>query len=209
MPFSLSPLYVIVDDDATRAAGWTVRELARAFLAGGARVLQIRAKSIPSGALLDICDAVVAEASIPAATVIVNDRADLARISGAAGVHVGQEDLPPAAVRAAFGQQLAVGLSTHSRAQVDEAIGQPIDYLAVGPVFGTTSKAGADPAVGLDLVRYAASIAPVPVVAIGGITLDRAREVIEAGASSVAVIADLLRGGNPERRVREYLNRLA
>jgi thiamine-phosphate pyrophosphorylase len=209
MAFPLSPLYVIADDDAARASGWTLRDLVHAFLAGGARVVQVRAKSIASGALLDICDAVVAEAKVGGATAIINDRADLARMCGAAGVHLGQSDLPPAAVRAAFGQRLAIGFSTHSRAQVDAAIGQPIDYLAVGPVFGTTSKAGADPAVGLELVRYAASVACVPVVAIGGITLDRAAEVIEAGATSVALIADLLTGGDPERRVREYLDRLA
>jgi thiamine-phosphate pyrophosphorylase len=231
---TLPPLYCIADADIARAAGWTVPALARAFLAGGARLLQVRAKSAGSAELLALCDEVAADARAAGATVIVNDRADVARLSGAAGVHVGQDDLRPAAARAAAGEGLLVVLSTHNQRQVDEALGEPIDYLAVGPVFGTTSKAAADPAVGLDLVRHAATArgaapassvgrlrpAPsplgsgssrirVPVVAIGGITLERAPEVIAAGASSVAVISDLLAGGDPERRVREYLARLA
>jgi thiamine-phosphate pyrophosphorylase len=228
MQFPLSPLYAIVDDDAARAARWTVPDLARAFMAGGARLLQVRAKSVPSGALLEMCENVVAEARARGVTVVVNDRADIARLSGAAGVHVGQDDLPVAAVRSVLGGHLVVGLSTHSRAQVDAALTEDIDYLAVGPVFGTTSKAGADPAVGLELVRYAEAACAgrgtvgaerarpgharrdrMPIVAIGGITLERARDVIDAGAASVAVISDLLNGGNPERRVREYLARLA
>jgi thiamine-phosphate pyrophosphorylase len=213
---TLPRLYAIVDADAARAAGWAVPDLARAFLAGGARLLQVRAKTLASGAFLEACDAVVAEARAFGATVIVNDRADIARLAGAAGVHVGQDDLPVAAARAVLGDGV-VGLSTHRPAQVEAALVEPIDYLAVGPVFGTTSKAAANPEVGLDLVRYAASAAlaraeageALPVVAIGGITLDRARAVIDAGAASVAVISDLLAGGNPEARVRQYLARLA
>jgi thiamine-phosphate pyrophosphorylase len=168
---------------------------------------------MPSGLLLEVCDAVVAAANACGATVIINDRADLARISGAAGVHLGQEDVPPSAVRAAFGTRLTIGFSTHSRTQVDAALAQPIDYLAVGPVFGTTSKAGADPAVGLDLVRYAVSAVrsqstghrPIPVVAIGGITVERVPEVLAAGAAAVAIISGLLTGGDPVARARAFL----
>ena len=152
------------------------------------------------------------------ADVIVNDRADVARMADAAGVHVGQEDLEPSAVRRVVGAAAIVGLSTHTIEQIERARREPITYLAVGPVFGTASKDTGYEAVGLDLVSEAvrSSSGPggvngdrIPVVAIGGITLDRAPSVVSAGASSVAVISDLLVGGNPQARVREYLARLA
>ena len=147
----------------------------------------------------------------------MNDRADLARLAGAAGVHVGQEDLPPAAVRAIVGREAIVGLSTHTLDQVRTAMGEPVDYLAVGPVFGTATKETGYAAVHLDMVRDAARAAGEvgahdaarPIVAIGGITLERARAVIEAGATTVAVISDLLATGDPEGRVRAYLEALA
>jgi len=103
-----------------------------------------------------------------------------------------------------LGEHAVVGLSTHTAAQLDAAAAQPIDYVAIGPVFGSTTKATGYEAVGLDVVRRATRIG-VPVVAIGGITLETARRVIDAGAASVAVIGDLVSGGDPERRVREYV----
>src|SRR6185295_1457198 len=111
--------------------------------------------------------------------------------SKADGVHVGQEDLPPPAARALVGPDALVGLSTHTEAQIDAALDQPISYLAVGPIFGTSTKATGYDAVGLERVRYAAGTARV-VVAIGGITLETIADVIEAGATSAAVITDLL-----------------
>jgi len=210
---SLSALNAIVDADAAGARGWSLPDLARAYLAGGVRFLQIRAKTEPSGRLLDACDAVVAEARGCGAVVIINDRADLARLARADGVHVGQTDLPPAAVRTLLGPAAIVGLSTHTAAQIDAALAEPISYVAVGPVFGTGTKETGYPPVGLDLVRYAASGGRagrrLPVVAIGGITLDRATAVLAAGATAVAVIGDLLAGGDPEARAREYVRRLA
>jgi thiamine-phosphate pyrophosphorylase len=141
--------------------------------------------------------------------VIVNDRPDLARLSGAAGVHVGQDDLPPRAARDLLGPAASVGVSTHTPAQIDAAIREPISYLAIGPVFGTATKATGYDAGGLDLVRAAARGASgVPVVAIGGITLDRAPAVIAAGAAAVAVIGDLLVDGDPARRVAAYCRAL-
>jgi thiamine-phosphate pyrophosphorylase len=127
-------------------------------------------------------------------------------------LHVGQDDLPVAAVRRLLGSAAVVGLSTHTPEQIAAAVTQPISYLAIGPVFGTATKDTGYPSVGLDRVRAAATAATahgLPVVAIGGITLDRAKSVIDAGAASVAVISDLLATGNPEQRVREYLRRLA
>lgn len=201
------PLYAILDTALALEHGYDPVDLARRFFDGGARLIQLRAKHAPSGRVLAWADGVCGAARACGARVIVNDRADIALMCGAAGVHVGQEDLAPAAIRAAAaGAPLEVGLSTHAPAQIAAAAAQPIDYLAIGPVFGTATKDTGYQAVGLPMVRAAAEgSAGRPVVAIGGITLARAPSVIAAGAASVAIIADLLSTGNPERRVAEYL----
>ncbi len=213
----LSPLYPILDVDIAASQGWTVPDLARACCDGGARLLQVRAKTLGSGAFLSLADEVVGVGRPYGADVIVNDRADLARLSGAAGVHVGQEDLDPAAARHVVGSSAIVGRSTHTLTQIASARREPISYLAVGPVFGTASKDTGYQAVGLALVSEAARSGTassegggeaLPIVAIGGITLERAASVIAAGAASVAVISDLLVGDDPARRVRDYLDRL-
>lgn len=184
-------------------------DLARAFLDGGARFLQIRAKQLPSSRLLELCDDVVRIAAPYEAAVIVNDRADLAYLSRAAGVHVGQDDLPPAAVRRLLGDTAIVGYSTHDVQQLETASREPVTYVAVGPVFGTRTKETGYAAVGLDLVRTAHALARGrPVVAIGGITLKTAPSVIAAGAACVAVISDLL-AGDPRARVAAYVAELA
>jgi thiamine-phosphate pyrophosphorylase len=185
-------------------------------VAGGARWLQLRAKTMPGGAFLDLATRVREIAHAAGAILVVNDRADIARLAGADGVHVGQEDLSPVAAKAIVGPEAVIGFSTHTEAQIDAAVAQPVRYIAVGPVFGTATKDTGYTSVGLDLVRYAAAAiadgtsSPSPgLVAIGGITLDRAAAVIQAGATAVAVITDLLSTGNPESRVRAYLTRLA
>jgi len=208
----LPPLNAILDADVAARAGWTLFDLASACLNGGARFLQVRAKAASGAWLFDETSAIVALAHASGAIVIVNDRADIARLAGADGVHVGQNDLAPAAVRPIVGTERIVGVSTHTIEQIDAAVLEPVDYVAVGPVFGTSTKLSAYEAVGLERVREAARKAHargLPVVAIGGITIDRAADVIGAGAASVAVISDLLTGGNPEVRVREYVRRLA
>jgi len=198
-----------VDTGLAVRAGWTPIDLARAFLDGGATLIQLRAKQLSSAALLDLADAAVRLARPYRANVLVNDRADIALISHAAGVHVGQDDLPPSAARRLLGEEAIVGLSTHSVAQIEHAVRQPISYLAVGPVFGTRSKDTGYTAVGLDLVGTAARMAgAVPVVAIGGVTLENARSVIDAGAAAVAVISDLLLGNDPCGRTQAFLQRL-
>ena len=136
--------------------------------------------------------------------VIVNDRADLAWLAGAAGVHVGQDDLPPDRVRHVVGADAVIGLSTHTADQLDRGRLEPVSYLAIGPVFGSATKATGYAPVGLELVRYAASFG-LPVVAIGGLTLANAGSVLAAGATSVAVISDLVADGDPEARVRAYV----
>jgi thiamine-phosphate pyrophosphorylase len=184
--------------------GLDPRAVASAFLRGGARLIQIRQKSGTSAQLLGVTRHAVAEGHSVGARVIVNDRADIAGIAGADGVHVGQDDLSVPDVRRIAGTHVVVGLSTHTTAQVDEALAQSVAYVAVGPVFRTRTKdTGYDPQ-GLELVQYASGKG-VPIVAIGGITLERAAAVIEAGAASVAVISDLVASGDPERCVREYV----
>ena len=202
-------LHAILDVDVAARAGWTPVDLARAYLDGGAPLLQVRAKHLASGPLLDLCDEIVELAVRYDAGVIVNDRADLARMCRAAGVHVGQDDLPPAAARAAVGPDAIVGFSTHSIDQATAACAEPITYVAVGPVFGTTTKDTGYNAVGLELVAAVVRRCdPHPVVAIGGVTLENAMSVFEAGARGVAVISDLLTGGNPAPRVAAYLRRI-
>lgn len=200
-------LYAIVDTEVCARTGREPADVARALMAGGARLLQLRCKTWDSGAFLDLARTVVEDARAAGATVVVNDRADIAVLSGAHGLHVGQEDLAPADARAVIGMQPMLGLSTHTPAQWTAAVGTPVSYLAIGPVFGSTTKDTGYPAVGLAVVAAASAAAAshgLPVVAIGGITLDNARSVIDAGAASVAVISDLLTG-DPEARVRAFL----
>ena len=208
----LPALTAIVDADSAARAGRRPIDLARAFLDGGARFLQVRAKNLPAGALLDLAAAIVEIARGSSARVIVNDRADIARLAGADGVHVGQEDLAPAAARALVGPGAIVGLSTHTIEQMERAVAEPVTYVAIGPVFGSTTKATGYEAVGLEMVRAAAARASargLPLVAIGGITLATAPAVLAAGAASVAVIGDLLGTGDPQARTREYVRRLS
>jgi thiamine-phosphate pyrophosphorylase len=207
----LPSLNAIVDVDAAAKAGWTPIDLARAFLNGGARFLQLRAKSMSGAELLDTASAMVELAHAANAIVVVNDRADMARLAGADGVHVGQDDLAPAAVRRIVGGKTIVGVSTHSSEQLDAAVREPVSYVAIGPVFGTATKVTGYDRVGLEMVHEAATRASargLPLVAIGGITLQNARSVIDAGATSVAVISDLLAGGEPEAKVRLFLRTL-
>ena len=188
--------------------------LADAYLAGGARFIQIRSKQQASGPFLAMCEDLVARARAFGAVVIVNDRADIAKLSAADGVHVGQDDLDPASVRTILGSAAIIGVSTHSVDQAREASAMAVDYIAVGPIFGTSTKETGYGAAGLAFVQEAAGVlGPAdrakPIVAIGGITLERAPGVLHAGATSVAVISDLLSTGNPEARVRDYLRALS
>jgi thiamine-phosphate pyrophosphorylase len=205
---ALPALYPIVDVDVAAGAGWAPRDLARAYLAGGARLVQLRAKNLSSADFLTLATAIVGDAHQVGARVIINDRADLACLSGADGVHVGQDDLSPADVRRVVGPSMLVGLSTHTEAQIEAALADPISYLAIGPVFPTVTKATGYERVGCEAVRHAAAraaTAGLPVVAIGGITLDTAPQVLAAGAHSVAIITDLVTA-NPEARIRRFLD---
>lgn len=203
----LPPLYPIIDIDICRLRGIDPLWLADACMAGGVRLLQVRQKGPETGgaALLETVRGIVGAARPLGATVIVNDRADIAAMAGAGGVHVGQDDLSPADARAITGGRAIIGVSTHTPGQIDEALASPADYLAVGPVFLTMTKdTGYDPR-GFELVRRAAGRGK-PVVAIGGITLANGGEVLAAGADSVAIISDLLTDTDVSTRVRQFLS---
>ena len=207
MPLRLPPLYPIVDVDVCRLRTLDPLAVLETYLAAGARFIQLRDKSTRTGPLVALADAAVSRAHAAGALLIVNDRADVAKLSGADGVHVGQDDLPVADVRRVLGTDAIVGLSTHDSTQIDRAVETSATYIAVGPVYGTSTKDTGYTARGLDLVRYAVARAGGrPVVAIGGITLERAPEVLDAGAASVAIISDLLTT-DPVARVRAFLAR--
>lgn len=215
----LPRLYPILDIDLCRERRLEPLAVLAAFLAGGARFLQLRDKTLSTAERLACADAVVAHAHAAGARIIVNDRPDIARLSGADGVHVGQDDLSVDEARRIVGPEAIVGVSTHDEAQVEAAARTSATYIAVGPIYGTATKDTGHAARGLDLVRRAALTlrqssgqagqAGRPVVAIGGITLETAEQVIAAGAASVAVISDLLTGGTPTARVRAFLERLS
>jgi thiamine-phosphate pyrophosphorylase len=207
---SLPKLYAIVDADLCAREGRAPIDVARAYLSAGATLLQLRCKSWASGPWLDLASAVMEDAARADAAVIINDRADVAVLSQAHGLHVGQDDLTPVDARAVIGDEPMLGLSTHTREQWEAAVNEPVCYLAIGPVFGTGTKETGYDAVGLhtvSLASEAATQAGLPMVAIGGITIDNAVSVIEAGAASVAVISDLLKG-DPEARCRAFLRRV-
>jgi thiamine-phosphate pyrophosphorylase len=198
--------YPIVDVDVCRDYRQDPLLVATACLRGGATLLQLRQKHVSDAKALALADAVVAAARDFDASIIVNDRPDIARMAGAAGVHVGQDDLAVEDVRRVVGGDALVGLSTHNEAQIEQAWREAVDYIAVGPIYPTTTKETGYTARGLDLIRFAAR-GDRPVAAIGGITLERALDVAAAGATLIAVISDILRG-DPEQRARQFVDLL-
>lgn len=182
---------------------------ALALAEGGCTVMQYRAKQ------LNACEALAHARELrrllPGITLIMNDRADLCLAAGFDGVHVGQDDLSPEGARSVVGAERVVGLSTHSAAQMSEALTKPVDYLAIGPVFSTSSKLKADPEVGLEGISEARRLLDdsghkIPLVAIGGITRATAQSVLRAGADSLAVIGDL--SCSPCESAREFFRRM-
>jgi len=197
-----SRVYFIVDPLDT---GRDPVALARAMLAGGARLLQLRLKRIATGALLATAEAVRELTTGAGACLIVNDRVDVALAAGADGVHLGQDDLPVAVARALLGPSGWIGFSTHSEEQLATAAGGGADYLSLGPIFATTSKADADPVIGCVRLRNARPRVREPLVAIGGITAATIRDVLDAGADAVSVIAAVIRAPDVERAAAELL----
>ena len=183
-------------------------EFLHAALRGGVDLVQLRMKDAAKDAILDAAHRFRRVCDEHGALLIVNDRPELALAADADGVHVGQDDLPVAAARRVVGPERLVGLSTHSKAQVDAAVALAVDYIGVGPVNETPTKPGR-PAVGLDLVRYAAAHATIPFFAIGGISAFNVRAVREAGAGRVAVVRALTEADDPEAVAHELRLALA
>jgi thiamine-phosphate pyrophosphorylase len=202
---TLPRLYPIVDKATLDARGMRVREFAREMAQAGVGVLQYRDKVGAPNEVLRVAAEIAAEFDGTDCLLIMNDRADLALLVGW-GVHVGHEDMRPEDVRRVMGAGRVIGVSTHDEAQMIAADAGEADYVAVGPVFATSTKADAEPVVGLEGVRRARALTRKPLVAIGGITRENARSVIDAGADSVAVIGDLLAASErPGKIAKDFL----
>jgi thiamine-phosphate pyrophosphorylase len=183
----------------------SVREFAREMARAGVGVLQYRDKMGAPNEVLRAAAEIAAEFAGRDCVLIMNDRADLALLAGW-GVHVGHEDLAPGDARRVMGAGRVIGVSTHNDSQVMTADASAADYVAVGPVFRTSTKADTEPVVGLEGVRRARALTHKPLVAIGGITRENARSVIDAGADSVAVIGGLLvKGELPGKIAKDFL----
>jgi thiamine-phosphate pyrophosphorylase len=202
----LPPLYVILDPEAAR--GRDVRRLLDAILDGGCQMVQLRDKRMPLAELYPLASALAERCRQAGALFIVNDRSDLALAVGADGVHVGQDDLPASGARRLLPPGRILGVSTHGVAQARQALADGADYIAVGSIFPTGTKA-AFQLVGLDLLRTLRPQIPVPLVGIGGITLDNADTVIAAGADAVAVISAVCAADDPEAATRRLMERIA
>lgn len=181
-------------------------EFIEELVSGGVTLLQYRNKSASPRRVLDEAREMKHRLG-DSVKLIMNDRADFCVAAGFDGVHVGQEDLSPDGARKVIGANCLLGVSTHNPEQLKVADRTSADYVAIGPVFATSSKLNPDPVVGLDGVRAARSLTPKPLVAIGGITRENFLSVIEAGADSVAVISDLLR--NPRNSAQDFLRKLS
>ena len=208
----LPKLYPILDAGTLARADISLETAARALHRAGARWVQYRDKPASDAEFLERMH--VLRTIFPAgeAVLLLNDRVHLCAAAEADGVHIGQQDMDPAEARELIGRDRILGISTHTAAQFQEALttGTP-DYLAIGPVFATNSKENPDPVVGLEGVAAARALSKLPLVAIGGITRETGKQVIEAGADAVAVISGLLpsrgedQGEDMEQRVRDFL----
>jgi thiamine-phosphate pyrophosphorylase len=200
-------LYAILDAGPEFSSGsaLSIPEIADRLVQAGVELFQYRDKRGSARRIhensLELCRRLAPKG----VRVIVNDRADIAAMTGAGGVHVGQEDLPVEDARKMCGAGLWVGVSTHNLEQLRAADATSADYIAVGPIFQTGTKANPDPEVGLEFLRAARRITRKPLVAIGGITVESAGDVYQAGADSIAVIRDLMAASDPAQRAREYL----
>ena len=198
-------LYLVCD---ANPGGRALPEVVRPAIAGGVDVVQLRDKQLPDEELAAVANATRALCEALGALLIVNDRPLVAREAGADGVHVGQDDMPVAAVREMVGPDMLIGLSTHAEREIDDAAptaadGTPlVDYIGVGPVHETPTKAGRA-AVGVELVEYAAAHASVPFFAIGGLNTANIGDVIAAGASRAVVLRAIADAEDPEQAARE------
>jgi thiamine-phosphate pyrophosphorylase len=205
-----APLYAIIP--SSLRTGLTAAAVLESLLRAGVRVLQYRHKGPFGRSEFETCVQMAQRIRQAGGAFVVNDRTDVAALCNAHGVHLGQEDLPPAKARALLqtrpGSPSLIGYSTHSRQQVEAAIAEPVDYIAIGPVFPTRTKQNPDPVVGVAMVSQIRKLTDLPIVAIGGITLENAPALMEAGADGVAVVGDVMEAPNIEERAAEFLARL-
>jgi thiamine-phosphate pyrophosphorylase len=187
---------VAITDDAEDRRGTLVDRIAAA-VRGGATSVQVRLKTAPPREVVEITRAIMARTSVP---VIVNDRADIALAAGAAGVHVGEADLPVAAIRRFAPENFIIGASLGSDAELANA--KAADYVGIGPVFGSDSKKDAGGAIGVDGFERLAALVELPAIAVGGITADRALQITVHGAAGVAVINAIFKADDPESATR-------
>jgi len=201
--------YPILDTAAALARDLDPVHAAQDIIDGGARILQFRHKGFLSRQAFTWLEAIAGLTRQAGTTLVVNDRADLARLFGAA-LHLGQDDLPPESARIVTGPQSILGFSTHNEAQLRASASEPVDYVALGPIFGTSTKENPDATVGLEELRRLRPLSNRSLVAIGGITRATALSVREAGADSLAIVADLFpEDGNLRRRTEEWIRLLA
>ena len=205
MFLNLPKLYPITD---VRISGLSHAEQVERLAEGGATFIQLREKNASPRDFYEAAREAVRVARRLGVQVIINDRVDIAIVVGADGVHLGQDDLPPEKARALLGENRIVGYSTHNLKQALEACFAPVDYVAIGPAFQTSTKEKPDPVVGLEAIAEIKRRMSKPLVAIGGITLELAKSVIEAGADSVAVISDLYSTEDIAERARMYFRLL-
>lgn len=200
----LPNIYPITD---TQISGISHTEQVSRLIAGGAKIIQLREKNAPPIDWLDDALSVAKLCRENGVTLIVNDRVDIALAIKADGVHLGQKDMPPDAARRLLGNDAIIGFSTHTLEQVREAINFPVDYIAFGPVFPTTTKTDPDIVTGLEMLRQVRQIAGnIPLVAIGGITFENAASIFDAGADSLAMIGALV---SDPSQIEERITRFA
>jgi len=202
----LPRFYPILDPEIAARHGVDPITAAEQILEGGAKILQFRHKGFFSREVFAQLERVAELCRDAGVLFVVNDRADLAAITGAA-LHLGQDDLTPSAARKVVGPAMLIGFSTHNERQLRAAAAEPANYLALGPIFGTSSKVNPDPVVGLDELRRLRPLTDHPLVAIGGITRSNAPSVLAAGADSVAIIGDLFaEGAHVCARTQEWVS---
>ena len=202
-------LYAIIDPALLKDASMSgVSRFVRELISGGASLIQLRNKVGNAKEILSQAREIRRVASFHSSSVrlIMNDRADLCLAADFDGVHVGQEDLPPEGARKVLGSERSVGVSTHNSEQVRAADRTDADYIAIGPIYQTMSKRNPDSVIGLEGIRAARELTSKPLIAIGGISLENCRSVIDAGADGVAIISALL--ADPRKRTEAFLRKL-